>query len=114
MIVRCPFAKEGAILDAAILVGSEPAESLIHNLRVLAMEIGMHGDIAGAHIDLGTVLVDTVIVGLLPVVGTSLTIGGGTVIGGGEAGESLLEALLAFLVPLQVSDDVILLLKILP
>jgi len=86
----------------------KPAESLIDNLRVLAMEVGMHLDIAGAHIDLGTVLVDAVIVCLFPVVGTSLTIGGSTVIGGGESGESQFQTLFAFLVPLEMTNDVIL------
>lgn len=100
MIVRYLLAVEGAILNATILVGAKTPETLVHNLRVLAMEVGVHLHIAGAHIDLGTVLVDAVIVGLLPIVGTAIAIGGRTVIRGGEPCEAQFEALLALLVPL--------------
>lgn len=109
MIMRDLLAVEGTTLDAAVLVRSEASETLVDDLRVLAMEVGVHLDIAGAHIDLGTVLVDAVVVGLLPVVGAALAIGGCTVVAGGETCEAELEALLALLVPLQVTNDVILL-----
>lgn len=107
--MRDLLAIEGTTLDAAVLVRSEASETLVDDLRVLAMKVGVHLDIAGAHIDLGTVLVDAVVVGLLPVVGAALAIGGCTVVAGGETCEAELEALLALLVPLQVTNDVILL-----
>jgi len=109
VVVRDLLAKERAVLDAAVLVRPEAAEALVHDLRVLAVEVGVHLDIAGAHVHLRAVLVDAVVVGLLPVVGTALPVGRSTVVRRGEAGEAQLEALLALLVPLEVPDDVVLL-----
>jgi len=109
VVVRDLLAKEGAVLDAAVLVRPEAPEALVHDLGVLAVEVGVHLDIAGAHVHLRAVLVDAVVVGLLPVVGTALPVGRSTVVRRGEAGEAQLEALLALLVPLEVPDDVVLL-----
>jgi len=109
VVVGDLLAEKGAILDAAGLVRPEAPEALVHDLGVLAVEIGMHLDVTGAHIHLGTVLVDAVVVGLFPVVGATLSVGWCTVVRGGEAGKAQLEAFLALLVPLQVPDDVVLL-----
>lgn len=101
------LAVEGAILDPTVLVRPEPPESLVHDLGILSMEVGMHLDITGAHIHLGAVLIDAMVVGLLPVVGTSLSVGRSTVVRGGESGEAQLKALLALLMPLQVPNNVV-------
>lgn len=109
MVVRDLLAVEGTALDAAVLVCSKPAEAFVDNLRVFAMEVGVHLHVAGAHVYLGTVLVDAMVMRLLPVVDAALAISRCTVVAGRETRKAELKALLTLLMPLQVTNDVVLL-----
>jgi len=46
VVVRDLLAKEGAVPDATVLVRPEAPEALVHDLGVLAVEVGVHLDIA--------------------------------------------------------------------
>lgn len=107
MIVGDLLAVEGTALDAAVLVCSKPAEAFVDNLRVFAMEVGVHLHIAGAHVYLGTVLVDAMVMRLLPVVDAAFAISRSTVIAGRETRKAELKALLTLLMPLQMTNDIV-------
>lgn len=109
MIVRDLLAIEGTALDAAVLVRAKPAEAFVDNLRVFAMKVGVHLHIAGAHVYLGTMLVHAMVMRLLPVVDAALAISRCTIVARRETRKAELKALLTLLMPLQMTNDVVLL-----
>lgn len=110
MKVRRPLSGERAVLGGAALGSPESLESLLNDRGVLAVVVGVHLHVRRGYVDLVAVLVDAVVVGLLAVVG-ALPAGMplGAVVGGRVAHEAVLQGLVALLVPLEVSDHLLLL-----
>lgn len=107
--MRCPLCGKRTVLGgSALLRRPEPLKALLDDGRVLAMVVAVHLHIAGADVHLVAVRLHAVVVRLPPIVRTSDAELHATVVGRAEAQEAVLQTLRAFLVPLQMADDLLL------
>lgn len=106
--VSGPLPEEGAVGGAALLGGPEPLEALLDDGRVLPVVVGVHLDVRGADVHLVAGPLDAVVVGLLPVVpaaGVAIR----AVVARRVPHEAVLQRLVPLLVPLEVTDHLLLL-----
>ena len=109
MEVRGLLVPVHAVLSVAVLRTTEPQESLPLDGVVLPVVVEMHLDVRGADVDFVTaVALDTVVVGLLLVVGAVNELVT-AVVHRGHPSEPVLQGLVHLLVPLAVADHLLLL-----
>lgn len=106
--MRGALPEEAAIRGAALLRRPEPLETLLNNRRILSVVIGVHLYIGRGYVHLITALFDTVIVRLFFVV-RAIGVAIRTIVQRTVPHETVLEALVALLVPLEVPDHLLLL-----
>ena len=112
--VSCLLVSVDAVFRPTVLCPSEPEEALTLDCIVLSVVVEMHLDVGGADVDLVTaVALYAVVMGLLLVVGAVRELVT-AVVHRGDPSEPVLQGLVHLLVPLAVSDHLLLLGEILP
>ena len=112
--VGCLLVPVHAVLGVAVLRPPEPEESLPLDCIVLPVVVEMHLDVGGADVDFVTaVTLNAVVVGLLLVVGAVNELVT-AVVHRSDPSEPVLQGLVHLLVPLAVSDHLLLLGEVLP
>lgn len=106
--MRGALPEEAAIRGAALLRRPEPLETLLNNRRILSVVIGVHLHVGRGYVHLITSLFDTVIMRLFFIV-RAIGIAIRAIVQRAVPHETVLEALVALLVPLEVPDHLLLL-----
>lgn len=101
------LAEEGAVAGAALFRRPESLEALLDDGRVFSVVVGVHLHVGGGDVDLVAPFFDTMIVGLLFVVGAVLE-AVAAVVQGAVTHEAVLQGLVPFLVPLEVAYHLLL------
>lgn len=105
-----PLSEERAVGGPALLRRPEPLEAFLDDSRVFSVVVGVHLHIGRRYVHLITTLLDAVVMRLLLIV-RAIRVPIRAIIQRTVPHETVLQALVAFLVPLEVPDHLLLLQK---